>query len=209
MTTGISINDPGRSVRGGREAAGEWPRSGPGAEREASARGEPLPGGDSPARNVGEVMTRNARSCRPEDTLAAAAVAMCEADCRFLPVVDEAGHPVGVVTDGDICLLGSTSHRRLSEMSVRDAMSGSPVTCRAEDGVLDALRVMRERRIRHMPVVGAQGVLEGVVSLTDIVLEAAEEDSADLRREVSASLRKIVQKQGGRRVIEHNPYIED
>jgi CBS domain-containing protein len=208
MTTFISINDPDRSLRGGREAAGEWPRSGPGVEREASERREPLTAGD-PARNVGEVMTRNARWCRPHDTLAAAAVAMCEADCRFLPVVDEAGHPIGVVTDGDICLLGSTSHRPLSEMSVRDAMSGSPVTCRPGDGVLDALRVMRERRIRHMPVVGAQGLIEGVVSLTDIVLEAAEEGSAVLRREVSAALREIVQKQGGRRVIEHNPYTED
>jgi CBS domain-containing protein len=209
MTTGISINDPGRSLRGGREAAGVWSRSGPGEEREASQRREPLPAGDPPVRIVGEVMTRNVRSCRPEDTLAAAAVAMCEADCRFLPVVDEAGHPIGVVTDGDICLLGSTSHRRLSEMSVRDAMSGSPVTCRPEDGVLDALRVMRGRRIRHLPVVGAQGLLEGVVSLTDIVLEAEEEGSAALRREVSAALREIVQKQGGRRVIERNPYVED
>jgi CBS domain-containing protein len=209
MTTGISMNDPGRSLRVGQEAAGEQPGSGPGVEREASVRREPVPAGDPLARNVGEVMTRNVRSCRPEDTLAAAAVAMCEADCRFLPVVDEAGRPVGVVTDGDICLLGSTSHRRLREMSVRDAMSGSPVTCRAGDGVLDALRVLRKRRIRHMPVVGAEGLLEGVVSLTDIVLEAEEEGSAILRREVSAALREIVQKQGGRRVIERNPYIED
>jgi CBS domain-containing protein len=154
-------------------------------------------------------MTRNVRYCRPDDTLAAAAVAMCEADCRFLPVVGESGRPIGVVTDGDICLLGSTSNRLLSEMSVRDSMSGPPVTCRPGDGVLDALRVMRERRIRHMPVVGAEGLLEGVVSLTDIVLEAEEEGSAVLRREVSAALREIVQKQGCWRVIEHNPYIKD
>jgi CBS domain-containing protein len=207
MTTGISINDPGRSVRGGQEAAGEWPRSGPGGERETSERREPA--GDPPVRIVGEIMTRNVRSCRPEDTLAGAAVAMCESDCRFLPVVDAAGHPVGVVTDGDICLLGSTSHRRLSDMFVRDAMSGSPLTCRPEDGVLDALRVMREHRIRHMPVVGAQGLLEGVVSMTDIVLDAEEEGSAVLRLEVSKALREIVQKQGGRRIIERNPYVED
>jgi CBS domain-containing protein len=209
MTTGISINDPGRSLRGGREAAGEWPRSRPGRQREANEKREPLPAGDPPARNVGEVMTRNARWCRPHDTLAKTAVAMCEADCRFLPVVDEAGHPVGVVTDGDICLLGSTSNRLLSQMSVRDAMSGSPVTCHPGDGVLDVLGVMRERRIRHMPVVGAEGLLEGVVSLTDIVLEAEEEGSAVLRREVSAALRAIVQKQGCLRIIEHNPYVKD
>ncbi len=209
MTTGISMNDPGRSLRGGQEAGGEWRRSDPGRGIEAGEGCESQPAGDPHGRNVGDIMTRNARSCRPEDTLAAAAVAMCEADCRFLPVLDEAGRPVGVVTDGDICLLGSTSHRPLNEICVRDAMSGSPVTCRPGDGVLYALRVMRARRIRHMPVVGAEGLLEGVVSLTDIVLEAEEEGSAVLRREVSAALREIVQKQGGRRVIEHNPYVED
>ena len=154
-------------------------------------------------------MTRNVRSCRPGDTLAAAVMAMCEADCRFLPVVNETGRPVGVVTDGDICLLGTTSHRRLSDMTVRDAMSGSPAACRVEDGVLDPLRIMRERRIRHVLVVGPQGILEGVVSLTDIVLKALEDGSSDLTRELFLTLRDVAQKQGDVRIIEHNPFVED
>ena len=208
MTTGISINDPVRSLREGREAAGEWRRIGPEGEREVVEMRVPRRSADSPF-CVGEIMTRNARSCRPDDTLAAAAIAMCEADCRFLPVVNETGHPVGVVTDGDICLLGSTSHSRLSDMYVRDAMNGPPATCRSEDDVLDALRVMRERRIRHLPVVGPQGLLEGVLSLTDIVLKAEEEDSSALRREISAALREIVQKRGNKRVLEQNPFFED
>ena len=59
-------------------------------------------------------------------------------------------------------------------MFVREAMSGPPETCRAADDVLDALRVMRRRRIRHLPVVDPEGLLEGVVSLTDVVLCAEE-----------------------------------
>lgn len=204
MTTGISINDPGRSLEGGREAAGEWRQE----EREGVETREPRRSGDLPA-NVGEIMTRNPRSCRPEDTLAAAAMAMCEADCRFLPVVDEAGHPIAVVTDGDICLLGSTSHRRLSDMFVRDAMSGPPATCRSTDDVLDAVRVMRDRRIRHLPVVGSGEILEGVLSLTDIILKAEENGSPALRQEVSAAIREILQKRGNKRILDHNPFFED
>jgi CBS domain-containing protein len=158
---------------------------------------------------VGEIMTRNARFCRPDDTLAAAVMAMCEADSRFLPVVDKAGHPVAVLTDGDICLLGTTSHHRLRDMYVRDGMSGPPATCRSGDAVLDALRVMRERRIRHLPVVGSHGSLEGVLSLTDIVLKAEEDGSAALRQEVAAAIREIIQKRGNNRVVEHNPFFED
>jgi CBS domain-containing protein len=208
MTSGISINDPGRSLEGAREAAGEWRPGDPTKEQAAEVR-EAGRSADFPALSVGEIMTPNARSCRPDDTLAAAAMAMCEADCRFLPVVDEAGRPIAVVTDGDICLLGSTSHRRLSDMFVRDAMSGPPATCRSGDDVLDAVRVMRERRIRHLPVVGSEGVLEGVLSLTDIVLKAEENGSPVLRREVSAAIREILQKRGTRRSLEHNPFFED
>ena len=123
--------------------------------------------------------------------------------------MNETGRPVGVVTDGDICLLGTTSHRRLSGMQVRDAMSGSPATCSAEEDVLGPLRVMRERRIRHLLVVGPQGHLEGVVSLTDIVLKALEDGSSVLMRELFATLQDVVQKHGDVRVIEHNPFVED
>jgi CBS domain-containing protein len=163
----------------------------------------------TPLLTVGQSMTRNVRSCRPDDTLASAAAAMCEADCRFLPVVDRIGHPTGVVTDGDICLLGATDHRRLRDIFVREGMSGLPAVCRANDNLLDAVKTMRERRIRHLPVVNAEGVLEGVLSLTDVVLRSAEESSPPLRQAVAATLRAIVQKHGDRRAVRHNPFIED
>ena len=206
MTAGTSINDPARS-RGRRE--GGWPGFDPGRQWKAGEWGPTRLQERPPALAVGDIMTRNVRTCRPEDTLAAAAAAMCEADCRFLPVVDGKWRPIGVVTDGDICLLGSTSHRSLGDMNVRDAMSGSPTTCRAGDGVLAALKLMRQRRIRHLPVVGEEGVLEGVVSLTDLVLCAEEESFAPLRQELACVLREILQKHEGRRVIEHNPFVED
>ena len=210
MTTAVSINDPGRSLGIGQDAAGERPLPfEPPQEGQVVERCGPCQPGDSPAPSVRDVMTRNVRSCRPEDTLAAAAIAMFEADCRFLPVLDGTGRPIGVVTDGDICLLGSTSHRRLSDMFVHDAMSGPPATCRAGDTALVALKVMRERRVRHLPVIGERGALEGVVSLTDVVLCAEEWGSVSLRQELAAALREIVQKHGDQRVIVHNPFIED
>ena len=203
MTTGTSINDPGRSLRPGQKAAGEVH-----AGRRPEESLAPRKHQDSGAATVRDIMTRSVRCCRPGDTLAAAAVAMCEADCRFLPVVDVTGRPIGIVTDGDICLLGTTSHRRLSDMYVRDAMSASPATCHADDGVLDVLKLMRQRRIRHLPVVGRQGILEGVLCLTDVVLCAEEQDSPFLRREVARALREMVQKHGCRRVIEQDPLEE-
>jgi CBS domain-containing protein len=211
VTAATSINDPDRSLSERREAVGELPAppGSPAVERQAIESPVIPPAGSSRSLTVENIMTRNVRSCRPGDTLAAAAMAMCEADCRFLPVVDESRHPVGVVTDGDICLLGSTSHRTLSHMFVRDAMNSPPATCRAADDVREALNVMRDRRIRHLPVLGPDGILEGVVSLTDLVLCAEEEGTPLLRRDLARALREMIQKHGNRRVIEQNPFVED
>ena len=51
----------------------------------------PRPACETEMLNVRDVMTREVHSCRPQNTLAAAAVAMNRADCRILPVVDPAG----------------------------------------------------------------------------------------------------------------------
>ncbi len=58
-------------------------------------------------------------------------------------------------------------------------------------------------------MVSPLGLLEGVVSLTDVVLGAEESGSALLRRELAVALREMVQKHGDRRVIEVNPFVED
>lgn len=214
MTTGTSINDPRRALSGLQELSGARPTPfDPGSELrtdvERRAVSRPSGEGRRSALTVRAVMTCNARSCRPDDTLAAAALTMHEMDCRFLPVLDRTGHPIGVLTDGDVCLLGSTDHRPLRDILVREEMSGPPATCRADDDVLAVLKTMRERRIRHLPVVDDEGLLEGVVSLTDVLLCAEEENSPNLRQEVAATLRAIVQKQRNQRVIQQNPFVED
>ena len=70
-------------------------------------------------------------------------------------------------------------------------MSPVPATCRDDDSVLEALRLMRERRVRDLPVVDAQGLLQGILSVTDVVLWAQGEESPTLRHDVSAALRVL------------------
>lgn len=215
MTSTGAGNDFRRNGLGQERYPGHFMPLDPGAE--ASAGFVRVPSQDRRPREsapasllkVERIMTRNARSCRPDQTLAAAAAAMCEADCRFLPVIDRDRRPIGVVTDGDICMIGSTNHRPLDDILVREAMSGLPAICHPDDDVFGVLEVMRERHIRHLPVVDREGLLEGVVSLTDLLLHAEEQDSPRLRQEVAAALRMIAQKHGNQRTIRHNPFVED
>lgn len=187
---------------------------GPARDQEQSFAGTPSLGEDRPndCLKVRDIMTTDVKSCRPQDTIAAAAVAMNHADCRFLPVLDSAGRPVGVITDGDICLLGATDHRPLRGIFVREMMNQAVATCRPETDVLDAVRLMRSRRIRHLPVVGDDGVLTGVLSLTDLMLSAEERGDRcfdPICREIAAAVREITQKHPGGRCVRIRPFIED
>ena len=54
-------------------------------------------------------------------------------------------------------------------MLVRDRMTPDPVTITPSTAFPEAFRLMRERRIRHLPVVSEKGKLIGIVALTDLM----------------------------------------
>lgn len=57
----------------------------------------------------------------------------------------------------------------LRPLTVRSLMSPSPVTLAPDDLVLDAMRAMRERGVRHIPIVAKDGRLTGLVTEVDIL----------------------------------------
>jgi CBS domain-containing protein len=166
----------------------------------------------SPEPRVREIMTSDVKSCRANRTLVSAATAMHRGDCRFLPVVDDQGRPIAVITDGDVCEVGTTDHRPLRDILVSEAMSREVFTCRPEDSVRQVLETMKRQRIRHLPVVDAEGRLAGVVSLTDVILSVEEgerEIAESLRPRIAEVLRVISQKERGTRTVRVNPFRED
>lgn len=65
-----------------------------------------------------------AECCQPETNLAEAAAMMWESDSGALPVVDNAGEVIGLITDGDICLAVVAKHRLASAIAVSEVISG-------------------------------------------------------------------------------------
>jgi CBS domain-containing protein len=123
---------------------------------------------------VKEIMTPNAKACTPTDTLAAAARFMWDNDCGILPVVKDGGKVVGLITDRDICMAAAMNNWNPSNMAVEDVISGKVYAASPEDDVAKALETMRERRVRRLPVVAADGTLDGMLSMNDVVLWAQE-----------------------------------
>ncbi|HWE51481.1 MAG TPA: CBS domain-containing protein [Bryobacteraceae bacterium] len=121
---------------------------------------------------VRELMTKTVASCHAETNLAAAGALMWESDCGFLPVVDDYGKVTGVLTDRDVCIAVTTADRKPSAMKVEDVVKGRAVMCNQDDDIRTVLNTMQKHRIRRLPAVSKAGLLEGIVSLNDIVLRA-------------------------------------
>jgi CBS domain-containing protein len=115
---------------------------------------------------------------RATDDLASAARLMRENHIGFLVVVEpslqEAGFtPVGVLTDRDIVVSVVAREADPRSLRVGDVMTQKPLTVMTDDSIADALEQMKRIGVRRLPVVGYCGILEGVVSLDDVLASMA------------------------------------
>lgn len=95
-----------------------------------------------------------------------------------LVVVEEkAGrtHPVGIVTDRDIVVEVVAAGVNPDALNVGDIMGPDMATVRESDGLFEALRHMRDKGVRRMPVVDGAGGLVGILTLDDLLSLLAEE----------------------------------
>ena len=118
---------------------------------------------------VGEICTSSPRVTSPEATLAQAAKVMWEGDCGMLPVVDAARKVVGVISDRDVAMALAVRGEKALEARVKDLMNARVVSCRADEPAGAALSRLAKFQVRRLPVVSADGVIEGVLSIADAI----------------------------------------
>lgn len=123
---------------------------------------------------VSQIMQTRVTSIGPDTSICAAAALMADRDIGALPVCEE-GRPVGILTDRDLVIRLLSSLGRVSDRAVRTVMTCPVVTCRADQDVLYAARLMGARQIRRLIVCDSSGLLVGLVSLGDIARDASEE----------------------------------
>jgi CBS domain-containing protein len=131
----------------------------------------------SSAKLVRDVMTRSVVSLRRDDLLVSADDIMRLGRIRHLPVLDDAGKLVGVVTQTDLFRgavlralgYGPQAQRSLSAgISVSDAMTREVVTVSPETPIQEAARLLMQRKIGCLPVL-ANGKLAGILTESDFV----------------------------------------
>jgi CBS domain-containing protein len=141
---------------------------------------------------VQDVMTYDVQTCSPETNLSAAAMQMWRGDFGVLPVVANR-KVIGMITDRDICMATATKHRDPANVRVKEAISGQVFGCSPDTDIREALKIMRQKQVRRLPIISAEdGSLCGVLSLNDIALKAQDAPQAELSaQDVENTLKAI------------------
>ncbi|MFI4869472.1 MAG: CBS domain-containing protein [Steroidobacterales bacterium] len=122
-------------------------------------------------------------SVAPDAPVLEAIRLMAEHSCGALLVM-QGEQLVGVVSERDYARKVILKGRSSNETPVRQIMSSPVLTVRPDQSAHDCMRIMTENRIRHLPVVDANGVI-GVLSIGDlvrVVLEEQQRTIADLEQ---------------------------
>ncbi len=114
---------------------------------------------------VSDLMTTALMTINASEPLSEAKIDMQSGLVHHLPVVDDRGHLVGIVSDRDIV-------RRADKKRIADVMSRDVVTTRPDAPAHLAASMMLDFRIGSLPVVNDDGALVGVVTITDYLAVA-------------------------------------
>jgi CBS domain-containing protein len=133
---------------------------------------------------IRDLMTKQVASVRTTDSAAVAARLMWDCDCGAVPVLDDQGRAIAMITDRDICIAALMRDSAPSAIPVSEAMSRDLQSCGPDDSVATAEKMMRTYQIRRIPILDRERRLLGVLSLADIV-RATERKRGRTKREVA------------------------
>jgi CBS domain-containing protein len=151
---------------------------------------------------VRDAMTTGVKTVRPDTSLKDAAAILAEHRIGGMPVVDDEGHVLGVISDADILvkeraespyrgLHGLLHHREASAVATKvearsagEAMSSPAITVEPSYSISSVAELMIDRGVNRLPVV-EHGELVGIITRHDLVRAFVRSDS-EIEREIRA-----------------------
>ena len=117
-----------------------------------------------------EIMTTNPECCLPSDPVIKAAQLMKSEDVGPIPIVkDKDGKRLaGIVTDRDLAIKVVAEARDPRTTPVEEVMTNDVVTCKENDDVDKALKLMQDYQVRRIPVVDKSDHLLGIIAQADV-----------------------------------------
>lgn len=122
-------------------------------------------------RTVGQFMATDLFTVRPDDIVDFAASLMEWRYVRHVPVEDDSGQLLGLISHRQLLRLIARGGRNDQTTMVRDIMRPDPLSVTPDTTTVDAIRLMREKRLSCLPVV-KDGKLVGLVTEYDLIVVA-------------------------------------
>ena len=132
--------------------------------------------------NVQALMNPDVKYAGTDASVADVIAIMKKNDCGVVPIVNAQNRVVGMVTDRDICLALGRRPLPAVAISITEVMSRRVYACGPGEEIPAALRTMKNKRVRRLPVLD-NGRLVGILSMDDIVRHAEARTSETLENE--------------------------
>ncbi|MGB3716873.1 MAG: CBS domain-containing protein [Candidatus Promineifilaceae bacterium] len=126
---------------------------------------------------VRDLMSANPETISPDTLLRAVVEVMKVAGCRQLPVVDEHGRIIGIVTDRDVRLAMNSpmimrsrweDEELVEKATVDSCMTPDPITINSDAPAYRAAEILSTYKFGALPVVD-NGELVGIITVTDFL----------------------------------------
>ena len=127
-------------------------------------------GGETMAETIDEMMTTDPRTVRDGATIEEAARVMRDADIGDVIVLDEDGRVSGIVTDRDLVVRAVADGVDPAEGQIGSILNGAVVSIAPDESVDTALDLMRDHKIRRLPVIDDDRLV-GIVTLGDLAID--------------------------------------
>jgi CBS domain-containing protein len=136
---------------------------------------------------VRHVMSSDLKTAKPDMTAADAAGLMRNFDTGVIPVAEDDGTLVGLVTDRDLVVRVIADREDASRVRLGDIATKSVVTATPDMNISDARDLMAEHKVRRLPVMKEDRIV-GIVSLGDVaVADPSKRAVGDVLEDVSTS----------------------
>jgi CBS domain-containing protein len=139
-----------------------------------------------------DIMTKKPECCTRDNTARDAARVMRDRDIGCVPIVDDAGRVVGIVTDRDLAVRGIAAGKDVNTR-LSDLMTPTVECCGQDDDLRDVEQKMAELQVRRIPIVDAGGRCLGIISQADIARAAISADGSVTEEEVALVVEQISQ----------------
>jgi CBS domain-containing protein len=133
-----------------------------------------------------EVMTGGAECIGENESILDAAKRLAELDVGAMPICGEDDRLKGMLSDRDIVVKVLAQGKDPASTRAGDLGEGKPVTIGADDSVEEALRTMKEHKVRRLPVIDGHDLI-GIISQADLAKNVDEEEVGDLVEAISAA----------------------